>query len=69
VTLKFGDTTGLQLWLDDQRLEPAATVEVTLEPGVYRLFVGVSQKARTEPLRIEIVPPPTGAATAKWIGP
>jgi putative heme-binding domain-containing protein len=69
VTLKFGDVAGLQLWLDDQRLEPAPTVEIDLEPGVHRLFVGVSQKARIEPLKIEIVPPATGASTAKWIGP
>jgi putative heme-binding domain-containing protein len=69
VTLKFGDTTGLQLWLDGQRLEPAPAVEVDLEPGIHRLFVGVSQKTRTEPLRIEIVPPATGAPTAKWVGP
>ena len=52
VQLKFGDIAGLQAWADDQPINLAATVDLTLSPGPHRITIVVDRSERNSPVSL-----------------
>jgi len=65
-TLKWNDTTGLQIWVDGQPAEPAASMTMNLAPGLHAVSIAIDLRVREAPLRLELGDSPSGA---KFVSP
>ena len=52
MTLKFGDISGLQAWVDEKPVNLAAEVSLELTPGPHRLTIAIDRAARPAPLQL-----------------
>ncbi len=66
--LVFGDTTGLQLWLDGTPLEASKEVTVNLSAGVHTVTVHVKLDQRKDPLRAELAEVDGSPARVRIVG-
>jgi putative heme-binding domain-containing protein len=66
--LLFGDTTGLQLWLDGTPLEAGKEVTVDLTAGVHTVTVNVKLDQRKAPLRAELAEVDGSPARVRIVG-
>jgi len=68
VALKFNDSTGLQLWLDGNPIDPAAGLVLDVRPGLHTLTALVDVDARKAPLRAELEEAPNSAVRFRILG-
>ncbi|MEO2091844.1 MAG: PVC-type heme-binding CxxCH protein, partial [Gemmataceae bacterium] len=66
--LVFGDTTGLQLWLDGTPLEAGKEVTVDLSAGLHTVTVHVKLDQRKAPLRAELAEVDGSPARVRIVG-
>jgi putative heme-binding domain-containing protein len=66
--LVFGDTTGLQLWLDGVPLEASKEVAVDLVVGIHAVTVHVKLDQRKAPLRVELAEADGRPARVRIVG-
>ena len=67
VKLRFGDVTGLSLWLDGTPLEADKDMVVDLSAGAHAVTVHVKLDVRKTPLRAEIDDVPGGSARVRIV--
>ncbi len=68
VKLRFGDVTGLSLWLDGTPLEADKDMVVDLSAGTHAVTVHVKLDVRKTPLRAELDDVPGSAARVRIVG-
>ncbi|HQR05952.1 MAG TPA: c-type cytochrome, partial [Gemmatales bacterium] len=67
VQLSLNDAKGMQMWLDQQPLEPAKEMTMKLSPGTHVLTLAVNKKERTEGVRVELKDVAGSAAQGRWV--
>lgn len=68
IELRFGDPTGLALWLDGKPTPLTAQRTSELSVGIHTLVLAIDHSARQQGVRIELVESPSGSGKAEWIG-
>jgi putative heme-binding domain-containing protein len=67
VELRFGETTGLALWIDGQPTTIEPTMQMSLAAGSHRLTLAVNRTARDQAVRLEVAPTEGSAAQVKLL--
>jgi len=65
--LKFNNSKGLAVWVDQEGQSAKEVIEVDLPAGEHTLLVTVDISTRTEPLRVELVELKGSSAKGQWV--